>query len=73
MKTFLFLLSLAALGTGAFLARSDIWIAPDINRWQASVIGENRYFPVLTAFILALPVLLLVFLLTLLTRNKKRY
>ena len=71
MKKILFLLAMAALGTGAFLARSDIWIVPDINRWQASVTGDNQYFPVLTAFILVLPVLLLVLLVSFLIKKKQ--
>lgn len=63
MKKIFFLLAMASLGTAAFMARSDWWIVPDINRWQAGLMGGNRYSPTLTAFILALPVLLILALL----------
>jgi hypothetical protein len=60
MKKIFFILALAILGTAAFMAKSDFWIVPDINRWQATITGDNKYFPALTVFILALPPLLLL-------------
>lgn len=60
MRKFGFLLAVVILGTAAFMARSDWWIVPSINRWQAGLLGNNQYFPVLTVFILALPPLLLM-------------
>ena len=60
MKKISFLLALAILGTAAFMARSDWWIVPGINRWQAGLLGHNQYFPALTVLILALPPLLVL-------------
>lgn len=71
MKTILFLLAVATLFTAAFMARSDWWIVPDINRWQANTLGGNYYSPTLTAFILALPVLLLLALVQWSLKKKK--
>jgi hypothetical protein len=34
------------------------WIVPDINRWQAGLLQDNNYFPMLTAFVLFLPVMI---------------
>ncbi len=74
MKTVLFLLALLIIGAAAFMARSDWWIVPDINRWQANILGENRYFPMLTVFILAIPPLLVLALLKIaLTKKKRNY
>ena len=60
MKTFSLLFAIAVIGTAAFLARSDYWIVPSINRWQAKQLGDQQYFPAFTVFILAIPPLLLL-------------
>ena len=72
MKSVLFLLGVATLFTAAFMARSDWWIVPDINRWQARIMGDRQYFPVLTAFILALPPLLLLALIKKISEKAKK-
>ncbi len=66
MKSIIFLLAILILFTAAFMARSEWWIVPDINRWQAGILGDRQYFPVLTAFILALPPLLILAIIKLL-------
>ncbi len=70
MKSVSLFLAMAILGTAAFMARSDWWIVPSINRWQAGILGKNQYFPALTVFILALPPLLLLALINWRWRNK---
>lgn len=60
MRILFTFLAMAILGTAAFLARSDYWIVPEINHWQARMLGANKYFPALTVFILALPPLLML-------------
>lgn len=72
MKKVVFVLAMAILVTSAFLAKSNFWIVPSINRWQADLLGENKYFPVLTVFILALPVLLLLAVIKLLSDRLKK-
>lgn len=73
MKTFSFILAMAILGTAAFMARSDWWIVPAINRWQAGLLGKNQYFPALTVFILAIPPLLLLALVNRFWKKKSKY
>ena len=70
MKSVSLFLAMAILGTAAFMARSDWWIVPSINRWQAGILGKNQYFPALSVFILALPPLLLLALINWWWRNK---
>ena len=64
-------MAIIILGAAAFMARSDFWIVPSINRWQAKMMGDNQYFPVLTVFIIALPPLLLIAFIKWLVRKKK--
>jgi hypothetical protein len=45
-----------------WLTLTNRWIVPSVNEWQADVMGDNKYFPALTGFILALPLLLVVLL-----------
>lgn len=71
MRVALIFLAIAILGAAAFFARSDYWIVPHINRWQANLLGDNKYFPVLTVFILALPPLFLIAVITRLLQHKK--
>ncbi len=72
MKKIFFGLAMAILVISAFLAKSNFWIVPSINNWQADLLGENKYFPVLTVFILALPVLLLLAVIKLLSDRLKK-
>lgn len=73
MRTFSFLLAMAILATAAFMARSDWWIVPAINRWQAGLLGKYQYFPALTVFILALPPLLLLALVNWIWKKKRKH
>ncbi len=50
------------LVAAAYLTLSHHNVAVKINLWQAKVMGDNKYFPVLTIFLLALPPLLLLLL-----------
>lgn len=36
------------------------WIVPNINQWQSDLMGDHKYFPVLTIFIMAIPPLLIL-------------
>lgn len=45
-----------------YITLSGKWIAPDISRWQADIMGDGKYFPALTIFVLAIPPLLLLLL-----------
>jgi hypothetical protein len=62
MKKLFALLPFLILAISTWLTLSDRWIAPSINEWQAGMMGDTKYFPVLTAFIIALPALLIVLL-----------
>jgi hypothetical protein len=62
MNRFFGLTSLLILVASTFITLSGTWIAPDISRWQASLMGDGQYFPALTIFLLAIPPLLLLLL-----------
>lgn len=64
-------LPFAILAAACYITLSNSWIAPSINKWQAGMMGDNKYFPVLTIFILSLPPLLLLFLAKWLTTRKR--
>lgn len=44
---------------------SNTWPVLQVNQWQAKVMDDNRYFPVLTIFLMALPPLLILLLIKL--------
>jgi hypothetical protein len=44
----------------AYLTFTQHHSAVAINIWQVKMMGDNKYFPVLTIFLLALPVLLVL-------------
>lgn len=52
-------LALLALIIGVYLAFSGQWIAKDINTWQTKLNGDGKFYPALTAFLIALPPVLL--------------
>ena len=60
MKKFIALLPFVLLALATYLTFSNSWIVPAINRWQAGLMGHNKYFPALTIFILVLPPLLVL-------------
>lgn len=60
MKKVFGILPFLILGFSGYITFSNSWLAPDINRWQAGMMGDNKYFPALTMFILALPPLLVL-------------
>jgi hypothetical protein len=43
-----------------YLTFTQHQFAITINLWQAKMMGDNKYFPVLTIFLLALPPLLIL-------------
>ena len=49
-----------------YLTLTQHHFAITINLWQAKMMGDNKYFPVLTIFLLALPPLVLLLLIKLL-------
>ncbi len=66
-------ISIAILITATAVVFSNNWPAGAINSWQAKMMGDNKYFPVLTIFIIALPGLLVVLLIKkLLLRQSKK-
>ncbi|GEM_PF-5021310 len=60
MKKFLAISPIILLAVATYLTFSNSWIVPDINRWQAGIIGENKYYPAFTICILVLPPLLVL-------------
>lgn len=62
MKKVIAILPLIILAVSTWLTLSNRWIVPSINEWQAGMMGDNKYFPVLTIFILTLPPLLVLLL-----------
>lgn len=64
------ILPFAVLAAACYITLSGSWITPSINKWQAGMMGDNKYFPVLTIFILSLPPLLLLLLLKWLMKKK---
>jgi hypothetical protein len=53
-------LAFAILLVATWLTVSHHPITDKINAWQADMMGDNKFFPALTIFILALPPLLLL-------------
>lgn len=43
-----------------WLCLSGSSLATTINRWQSDMMGDHKYFPALTIFIMAIPPLLLL-------------
>ena len=55
LNTLLVIAIFAILIAGTYLGLTGQWIAADINRWQMRVMNDHKYFPALTAFIIAIP------------------
>ena len=53
------------LVAAAYCTFSNTWPAPDLNQWQAKMMGDNKYFPVLTIFLVAIPPLFMLLLIKL--------
>lgn len=66
-------LGIAVLIAATAVTFSNTWPTGEINQWQVKMMGDNKYFPALTIFIMALPplILLLVIKRTLQTFGKK--
>jgi hypothetical protein len=62
VKKIIAVLPLVILAISTWLTLTNRWVVPAINEWQASMMGDNKYFPVLTIFVLALPPLLVLLL-----------
>jgi hypothetical protein len=60
MNKALGILAFLILIAATFLTVSYHPITQKINEWQADMMGDNKYFPALTIFTLALPPLLLL-------------
>lgn len=60
MKRIIAITALLLIAAATYITLSGSWIAPRVNKWQASITGENNYYPALTIFILAIPPLLLL-------------
>jgi hypothetical protein len=60
------LISIAILIAAVYLTLAGSTLAVKINKWQIGFMGGNKYFPVLTMFLLAIPPLLLLALVKLL-------
>lgn len=60
MKKVVPFLPFIIIGISTWLTLTGRWIVPSVNQWQADIMGDNKYFPALTIFILALPPLLLL-------------
>jgi hypothetical protein len=53
-------LAFVILIAATWLTLSHHPITDKINAWQAEMMGDNKFFPVLTIFLLALPPLVLL-------------
>lgn len=60
MKKVVPFLPFIIIGISTWLTLTGRWIVPSVNQWQADMMGDNKYFPALTIFILALPPLLIL-------------
>ncbi len=53
-------LSIVVIIAATAITFSNTWPSGEINLWQVKLTGDNKYFPVLTIFIIALPPLLVL-------------
>lgn len=53
-------LSIAVIIAATAITLSSTWPSGAINLWQVKLTGDNKYFPALTIFIIALPPLLVL-------------
>jgi len=56
-------MAFALLIAATYLTLTHHPFAVTLNKWQANMMGDNKYFPALTIFLLALPQLLFLLLL----------
>ena len=68
-------LGFLVLAVATWITLSGQPIANRINTWQANMMGDNKYFPALTIFMIALPPLVLLALvkLVMMRKSTKRY
>ncbi len=71
MSKFITPLALLTFCAALYLSFTGTWVAADINNWQAKLQGEDKFYPALTASILALPVLLVLAVLKWYSRRKQ--
>jgi hypothetical protein len=64
-NTFFGCIAITLLIAVAYLTFTQHQFAITINMWQAKMMGDNKYFPVLTMLLLVLPPLLLLLLIKL--------
>jgi hypothetical protein len=48
-------IAILILTAATYCTFSNTWPAPEVNQWQAKMMGDTKYFPALTIFIMALP------------------
>lgn len=53
-------LGIAVIIAATAITLSNTWPSGPINLWQVKLTGDNKYFPALTIFIIALPPLLVL-------------
>lgn len=53
-------LSIVVIIAATAITFSNTWPSGEINLWQVKLTGDNKYFPALTIFIIALPPLLVL-------------
>ena len=66
------IIALFFIGAGLYLSFSGKWIVKYINLWQMEMNGGGSYYPALTAFIIAIPPLLVLLLLKKISEKIKR-
>jgi hypothetical protein len=55
-------ISIAIVIAATAVTFSNDWPSALINQWQVKIMGGNSYFPALTIFIIAIPLLLILHL-----------
>lgn len=59
-------IAILVLTEATYCTFSNRWPAPELNQWQAKMMGDHSYFPALTIFIMALPPLFVLLIIKLL-------
>jgi len=53
-------LTFSILIISVYLSFTGTWMASDINKWQITIMGENKFYPIITAGILFIPPMLIL-------------
>jgi len=65
-------LAFTILIAATWLTLSHQPITDKINLWQAQMMGDNKFFPVMTIFVLVLPLLLLLLGIKVILKKRKK-